>query len=157
MSFPHSSTRGLFAPVFRTHDHTLTIRLITPNSPAELAEFRALYAQWLATGWYRAGAWNQRHAQLLARGDGTTRDILLPGLAHDLVMLPLFLAFLWSAYLNFFSPDIRRERRRLALLAAELCPKCRYDIASLRGTHTICPECGADITPPPSPPAPPSP
>jgi hypothetical protein len=148
VSFPQSNTVGLLAPVVRTYNHTMgVIPEGPPLSASELASVRSLYSAWLGSKWDRAGPWNQEHARLLARGDGTSRVVLWRGVVHDFFGFGAVVALLWSLSLRFGSARIkRRMERRQALIRAGLCPECRYNITGLPA-GAACPECGENLCP----------
>jgi hypothetical protein len=142
MSIPRVRTIGLLAPVIANYDHTMHwTSLGTQMTPAQVATVRGLYSSYLKSTWHRAGSWNQKHAALLATGDGLTREVLWPGVVHDAVAILVIGAWVWS--LRLCTGRHRRQRKeatRQSCIKAGKCPRCGYDIRGLPAM-AVCPEC----------------
>lgn len=143
--FSSRSSVGLFAPVIETLDYNMSVTEEgDPLSASERAAVRSSFAQVIAIE-RRTDA---RVPALLAVGDGKTTFFKPLGLIHDLIMLFVLIACIWSLYLCLSSPAFkaRAARKRAASLAAKLCPACKYDLSGIVMSPQLrCPECGEKL------------
>lgn len=74
-------------------------------------------------------------SQLATRNFARCSRVLWTGVANDALVLLMFIALIVSVRHNLDRIAGARRRR------LELCPRCSYDLAGLRGP--LCPECGS--------------
>lgn len=83
---------------------------------------------------------------------GVTQSRVDPWLtANAIVWCLVTIAIPWLLWRTIsLARRLMLHRREAKLLAASLCPRCRYDLSSLLlAGVTTCPECGLSVTPPP--------
>jgi hypothetical protein len=141
-------TVGLLAPVVLTYE--VEPRII-PADSAELTATERAKAHLAFADFLETSRWadDHRYAELLRRGTGPVREILWPGLIHDVVYLLVLLFWLWIALWKGFALRVWMQSRRTRArqprreaLDANRCPACYYDISGLpQGGGHRCPEC----------------
>lgn len=137
--YSQDTLKGGLAPWWHTHGARFALQPFgwsADGVPSRVSDF----ARDLITARYMPH--EDAATVILDDADRTQTRLDWPGIAHDVVMLPLA-AF---ALVNLaFVPGYLRRRQREKRLARGECPKCRYLLAGLPPGATSCPECGESI------------